>query len=213
MPSLRFDGRVIPGLIVLLIMLIATGCGSTAKRGGLARESERVDGSYQYLIGPGDALNIFVWRNPDLSMAKVPVRPDGRISVPLVEDLVASGKTSTELAREIEFRLSTYVKNPLVTVTVTGFVGGYGEQVRVVGAATTPQALPYRRGMTVLDVLIAVGGLNQFAAGNKASIVRRTDGEQQSFRVRLDDLVKAGKIEANVLMKPGDILIIPEAAF
>jgi len=165
-----------------------------------------------YHIGPGDALNIFVWRNPELSVT-VSVRPDGRINTPLVEDLVASGKTATELARNLESRLSRYVKNPVVTVMVSGFVGQYEEQIRVVGEATKPQALPYRARMTLLDVMIQVGGLTEFAAGNAATLIRETDGKQRQYEVRLDDLLRDGDISANVVMLPGDILIIPEAWF
>ena len=168
--------------------------------------------SPEYLIGPGDTLQIFVWGNADLS-ASVPVRPDGRITVPLVEDLVASGKTSSQLARELEVHLSKYVKNPVVSVVVTGFVGRYSEQIRVVGQATEPKMLPYRANMTLLDVMIEVGGLTEFAAGNRASIVRTTKGEQKQFRVYLDDLIKDGDIAKNVKMYPGDVLIIPEAWF
>ena len=168
--------------------------------------------SPEYLIGPGDTLQIFVWGNADLS-ASVPVRPDGRITVPLVEDLVASGKTSSQLARELEVHLSKYVKNPVVSVVVTGFVGRYSEQIRVVGQATEPKMLPFRANMTLLDVMIEVGGLTEFAAGNRASIVRTTNGEQKQFKVYLDDLIKDGDISRNVKMYPGDVLIIPEAWF
>ncbi len=165
-----------------------------------------------YLIGPGDSISIFVWRNADLSTS-VTVRPDGRVSIPLVEDLEVSGKTPTALAREIEEKLSVYVRDPLVTVIVGGFVGPYSQQVRVLGEATQPQALPYREHMSVLDVMIAVGGLTDFAAGNKAKIIRMVDGELKEFRVRLDDLVRDGDISANVDMLPGDTLIIPESWF
>lgn len=167
---------------------------------------------YFYIIGPGDTLNIFVWRNPELSTS-TPVRPDGKFSTNLVEDLQASGKTPTELAREIETALSEYIRDPLVTVTVGGFVGEYYEQVRVVGEASQPQAVPYRTNMTVLDLMITVGGLTEFAAGNKATIIRTSEGSQQQYSVRLEDLVKNGDISANVAMQPGDILIIPEAWF
>ncbi len=165
-----------------------------------------------YLIGPGDSLSIFVWRNPDLSTS-VPVRPDGRITIPLVEDLPASGKTPSQLARDIERELAKYVKDPMVTVMVTGFVGPYSQQVRVVGEAARPQALPYRANMTVLDVMIAVGGLTEFAAGNRARLVRTVEGRQEVIELRLDDLLKDGDISANVAMMPGDTLIIPESWF
>lgn len=163
-----------------------------------------------YRIGPGDTLRIFVWRNPDLS-TDVPVRPDGRISVPLLEDVVASGKTPTELAREIEKSLSRFVQNPLATVIVTNFVGPYTEQVRVVGAATAPRAISFRANMTLLDAMIEVGGLNEFAGGNRSTLVRMVEGEQKQFRVRIGDLIRNGDISANVNLLPGDVIIIPES--
>ena len=165
-----------------------------------------------YKIGPGDTLRIFVWGNPGLSDT-VPVRPDGRVSIPLLEDLEVNEKTPTELAREIEQKLSAYVQDPLVTVIVTTFVGPLTQQVRVVGAAAEPRAIPYRANMTALDVMIEVGGLTEFAAGNRAILIRAEGNEQKQYRVRLDDLVKGGEISANVEMRPGDILIIPESFF
>ena len=166
----------------------------------------------EYQIGAGDSLEIFVWRNPELTTT-VPVRPDGRISVPLIEDLTAAGKTPTQLAREIEKALSTYVQQPIVTVIVSGFVGAFDQQVRVIGEAARPQAIPYRAHMTLLDVMIAVGGMTEFAAGDRSSIVRIVDGKQETYRARLDDLLKDGDISANVQMMPGDVLIIPESWF
>lgn len=165
-----------------------------------------------YLVGPGDQLDIFVWRNPELSIS-VPVRPDGRISVPLIEDLPATGKTPTALARDIEGVLQQYVQDPIVTVIVTGFVGPFSQQVRVVGEAAVPQAIPYSEDMSVLDLMIRVGGLTEFAAGNRAVIVRNLEGRQRVFRVRLDDLLKDGDISANVAVLPGDVLIVPESFF
>jgi len=166
----------------------------------------------EYVIGPGDTLQVFVWRNPELSLS-IPVRPDGRISTPLVEELTVANKTPAQVAREIERRLSTYLKDPLVTVIVTNFIGPYNQQIRVLGAATRPQVLPYRTNMTVLDVIIAVGGLTNVASGNKATISRIMDKEVVQFSVRLDDLIRDGDIHANVEMSPGDILIIPESWF
>ena len=165
-----------------------------------------------YLIGPGDAVNIIVWRNPEVSMS-VPVRPDGKITTPLVEDLPAAGKTSTQLARDIEGALAKFIQQPVVTVVVTNFVGNFSEQIRVIGQAANPQALPYRREMSLMDVLIAVGGVTEFAAGNKASIVRTVDGKQEKLTVRLNDLIKDGDLSANMMMRPGDILVIPESYF
>lgn len=168
--------------------------------------------SLPYIIGPGDTVDIFVWGNEELS-AIVPVRPDGKITTPLVEDVQASGKTPTQLAREMERRLQRFIKNPIVTVVVTEFVGRHSEQIRVIGKAQEPQAIPYTESMTVLDVMIAVGGLTEFAAGNRATIIRVVGGEKKEFTVRLDDLINKGDISANVDMWPGDVLIIPEAWF
>jgi polysaccharide export outer membrane protein len=166
---------------------------------------------YNYIVGAGDTLNIIVWRNPELSMS-VPVRPDGKVSTPLVDELVAQGKTSVEIARAVEKALSQLVRDPVVTVIVSGFVGPYSEQIRVVGEAARPQSLPYTKNMTVLDVMIAVGGLTDFADGNAASITRASEGDKR-YAVRLKDLIKQGDISANVQMKPGDILIIPQGWF
>ena len=166
---------------------------------------------YTYIIGAGDNVNIIVWRNPELSMS-VPVRPDGKLAAPLVEDVVAQGKTSVQLARDVEQVLSKYVRDPVVTVLVTSFVGPYSEQIRVVGEAAKPQFLPYKSKMTLLDVMIAVGGLTDFAAGNSATILRTGDGNKQ-YAVRLQDLIKRGDVSANVEMRPGDILIIPQSLF
>lgn len=168
--------------------------------------------AHDYLIGPGDNVDIIVWRNPEVSMS-VPVRPDGKITTPLVEDLPASGKTSTQLARDIEEALSKYIQQPVVTVVVTEFIGPYTEQIRVIGEAAKPQALPYREEMTLLDVLIAVGGITDFAAGNRARIVRNVEGKQQQFSVRLNDLIRDGDVSANVPMRQGDVLVIPESFF
>ena len=165
-----------------------------------------------YIIGPGDNLNIQVWRNPEVSIS-LPVRPDGKISSPLVEDLVAANKTPSQLARDIEKALAKFIQDPIVTVMVTGFVGPYDQQVRVIGQAAKPQALQYREKMSLMDVMIAVGGITDFAAGNKASIVRLVDGKQQQFGVRLESLIRDGDISANVDILPGDVLIIPESFF
>jgi polysaccharide export outer membrane protein len=166
---------------------------------------------YKYVIGPLDTVNIVVWRNPELSIS-VPVRPDGRISTPLVEDLPALGKNPAELAREMEKALSKFIRDPVVTVIVTNFNGPTSEQIRIVGEAAKPQALPYRQNMTLLDVMIAVGGLTDFANGNKAVLVRGYEQGKQ-YSVRLGDLVRRGDISANVDMRPGDILIIPQSWF
>lgn len=166
---------------------------------------------YRYLIGPLDTVNIIVWRNPELSIT-VPVRPDGRISTPLVEDLLALGRSPSELARDIEKALSKYIRDPVVTVLVTGFQGPYSEQIRIIGEATRPQAIAYRQNMTLLDVMIQVGGLTDFADGNSALLVRGAEQGKQ-YRVRLHDLIKRGDISANVDVKPGDVIIIPQSWF
>lgn len=194
------------------VVLGALGLGGCATPHSGAPADAGAVPQTDYLIGPGDNLSIIVWRNPEVSQV-VPVRPDGKITTPLVEDLPASGKTSTELARDIEKALAKFIQQPVVTVIVTGFVGTYGEQIRVIGQAAKPQSLPYRRDMSILDVMIAVGGVTEFAAGNKASIIRMVDGKQQQFTVRLNDLIKDGDISANVPMRPGDILVIPESFF
>ncbi|MCP4409858.1 MAG: sugar ABC transporter substrate-binding protein [Gammaproteobacteria bacterium] len=165
-----------------------------------------------YIIGPGDKLKIFVWRNSEVS-AEVPVRPDGKITTPLVEDMQAVGKTSTELARDLEDELVKYLKNPIVTVTVTEFVGTFGEQIRVVGQAAEPKSLSYRDDITLLDVMIEVGGLTEFASGNNAKIIRRSGDKQIALKARLEDLLNKGDISANIAMQPGDTLIIPQSWF
>ncbi len=168
--------------------------------------------SPDYVIGPLDSLTIFVRRNPELTQT-IPVRPDGRISVPLIEDLQAAGKTPTELARDIEAQLKKFIQEPIVTVMVNGFVGPYDRQVRIVGEAAHPQAIPYRDNMTLLDVMIAVGGLTQFASGNRATLVRDVNGKETQYRVRIDDLIKDGDVTANIQILPGDVLIIPQSWF
>jgi polysaccharide export outer membrane protein len=165
-----------------------------------------------YRIGPGDTLRVFVWRNPEISMS-VQVRPDGMISTPLVEDMIAVGKTPTQLARDMESVLAAYIKTPSVNIIVSGFVGTPADMIRVVGQAQNPQAILYREGMTVLDVMIEVGGLSEFAAGNRAKLMRKVDGSPVEYRIRLGDLLNKGDIEQNIEMQPGDVLIIPEAYF
>jgi polysaccharide biosynthesis/export protein len=166
----------------------------------------------QYLIGPDDRLQIFVWRNTELSTT-VPVRPDGKISIPLVEDIQAAGKTPTALARDVEKSLKKFVDNPIVTVMVINFVGPFSQQIRVVGQAAQPRAVPYREHLSVLDVMIQVGGLTQFAAGNRATLIRMENGQQVVHELRLDDLLKDGDITANADLLPGDVIIIPLSYF
>ena len=166
----------------------------------------------EYRIGPGDTLQVFVWNHPELTVT-VPVRPDGMISTPLIAGVPAAGKTASQLGKDLETALSEFVRNPTVSVMVTGFVGSYADQIRVVGQAATPQSLPYRANMSLLDVMIAVGGLAEFAAGNRAVLVREEGGKQVRIPVRLGDLINKGDITANVPMRPGDVLIIPESRF
>ena len=201
--------RLLAGLLFSVVAVLTSGCASSKQFPPAPATTDAQD--YTYIIGAGDGLNIIVWRNPELSMA-VPVRPDGKIAAPLVEELLALGKTSTQLARDVEKQLSKYVRDPVVTVLVTGFVGPYSEQIRVVGEAARPQFLNYKKNMTVLDVMIAVGGLTDFANGNAATILRTGDGGKQ-YSVRLKDLIKRGDVSANVEMKPGDILVIPQSLF
>jgi polysaccharide export outer membrane protein len=195
-------------LVLCGLVATASGCAATGKK---TAGPGVVSAAPEYRIGPGDQLQIFVWRNPEVSVA-IPVRPDGRISTPLVEDMVAVGKTPTELARDLEKALARYVRTPLVTVIVTGFVGTFGEQIRVVGQAANPKALPYRQNMTLLDVIIEVGGLNENAAGNRAKLIRRAGGNETVLQLRLQDLIE-GDISKNVTMRPGDIIIIPQTRF
>jgi polysaccharide export outer membrane protein len=179
-----------------------------------ASKDVKPDGSNEYIIGAGDSLSVFVYRNQDLSEGGVAVRPDGRISIPLVEDIVAAGKTPKQLARDIEEKLKKYIQDPNVTVIVRSFVGPLDRQVRVIGEASDPQAIAYRDHMTVLDVMIATKGLTKYAAGNRAIIVRRgPDGQLHNISVKLDDLIKNGDITQNVELQPGDTLIIPQSWF
>ena len=194
-------------LLIACSGLLVAGCASVYEPAPASAASP----DYNYHIGPGDLVNIVVWRNPELSMS-VPVRPDGKIAAPLIEDLPAIGKDPTKLGRDIEKALSQFIRDPVVTVIVTQFVGPYAEQIRVIGEAAKTQVLQYRQHMTLLDVMIAVGGLTDFADGNGASILRAADGNKQ-YGVRIKDLVKRGDISANVEMKPGDVLIIPRSWF
>jgi polysaccharide export outer membrane protein len=165
-----------------------------------------------YVIGPGDQLNVFVWREPTLSIV-VPVRPDGQISTPLVKDIVAVGKTPTQLGRDIETVLAKYLRTPQVTVIVQNFVGTFASQVRVLGQVVRPGPVRFRESMTLLDVLLEVGGLTQFAAGNRSKLVRTVDGESVELRVRLERLLERGDLEENVPVQPGDVVIVPAAVF
>ncbi|NWG72495.1 MAG: polysaccharide biosynthesis/export family protein [Parvularculaceae bacterium] len=198
------------------LALAACGSGDVASSEQLAAAPLNTDEQYakspDYLIGPNDNLEVFVWRAPELS-TKVTVRPDGRISTPLVEDMVAAGKTPSKLAKDLEKALLEYVKTPQVTVIVSDFSSTFEQQVRVIGEAQKPLAIPYQAGMTVLDVMVAVGGLTEFAAGNKSVLIRGKGEDRQSYRLRLNDLMRKGKISANVPVMPGDVILIPESVF
>ena len=197
------------GALVLVSLSGCGGGGQAAPDTDVAPEQANID---DYVIGPGDGLQVFVWGHDDLSTS-VQVRPDGEISTPLVEDMQASGRTPTELARAMEVALAEYVRSPTVTIIVQQFVGEYARQIRVVGQAAEARALSYRNGMTLLDVMIEVGGLSEFASGNKSKIVRRQNGQETIIRVRISDLLNKGDMEQNVKMMPGDVLIIPESVF
>jgi polysaccharide export outer membrane protein len=167
--------------------------------------------SPNYIIGPGDVLQVYVWRNPELT-STVPVRPDGKVSTPLVEDMVAVGKTPSGLARDIEKVLGEFVRSPQVNIIVTQPVSIFS-QVKIIGQVASPQALPYREGMTVLDAVLAVGGLAQFAAGNRAKLIRMEDGKRREIKIKLDNVVNKGDLATNVALKPGDVLVVPESVF
>jgi polysaccharide export outer membrane protein len=204
----RLVRLVVRGLVPALVAALVAGCATSEfPPAPVAAASP----DYNYIIGPGDSVNVIVWRNPELSMS-VPVRPDGKLTAPLIEDLPAMGKDSTTLARDIEKHLSKFVRDPIVTVIVGGFVGPYSEQIRVVGEAAKPQALPYKQNMTLLDLMIVVGGITDFADGNKAVLLRTSEGNKP-YTVRIKDLLKRGDVSANVDVKPGDILIIPQSWF
>ncbi len=214
MPNTKFP-KLLAGSAMAALAL--TGCAST---GG----SQLPPASFvamqegpgeEYIIGPLDELTIHVWRNPELGAEKIQVRPDGRITTPLVTDMPAVGKTPSMLSQDIRLQLSQYIEEPLVSVIVTKFAGTFSQQIRVVGATEQPASLPYRANMTVLDAMIAVGGLSEFASGNRAKLIRfdKSKGKQQEYALRLGDLLKKGDSRANVLLAPGDVIIIPESMF
>ena len=196
---------------VVMMLALVTGLLQACSTAFPPAPALAAQDSYNYIIGPGDSVGIVVWRNPELSTT-VPVRPDGKITAPLVEDLPAMGKDSTTLARDIEQALGKYIRDPVVTVIVGGFVGPYSEQIRVVGEAARPQVLAYKQKMTLLDVMIAVGGMTEFADGNNATILRTAEGNKQ-YSVRIRDLIRRGDVSANAEMCPGDVLIIPQSWF
>jgi polysaccharide export outer membrane protein len=214
MPQYRF-ARILAGSALASMAL--SGCMGSASGPELPPASfvaMQEGPGEEYIIGPLDTLTIFVWRNPELG-AKVQVRPDGRITTPLITDMPAVGKTPSMLAEDIRLQLSQYIEDPLVSVIVDNFSGTFSQQIRVVGATEKPASIPYRANMTVLDAMIAVGGLSEYAAGNKARLIRfdKTSGQQKEYKLRLGDLLKKGDSKANVMLKPGDVIIIPESMF
>ena len=203
---------------VSMAAMALTGCGAGYGGGpelpSASFVAQQEGPGEEYVIGPLDQLTIFVWRNPELG-GRVQVRPDGRISTPLISDLAAVGKTPTMLAQDIRLQLSRYINDPIVSVIVNEFSGTFSQQVRVIGATEQPAALPFRANMTLLDAMIAVGGLGEYAAGNRARLVRtnRGTGRQQEYSLRINDLIRRGDTSANVRLQPGDVIIIPESAF
>ncbi|WP_374527845.1 XrtA/PEP-CTERM system exopolysaccharide export protein [Novosphingobium sp.] len=214
MPFNRFSRLLASSAIASLALAGCAGAGSGPQLPPASFVAMQEGPGEEYVIGPLDELTIFVWRNPELG-AKVQVRPDGRITTPLITDMPAVGKTPSMLAEDIKLQLSQYIQDPLVSVIVNKFAGTYSQQVRIVGATEKPASIPYRANMTLLDAMIAVGGLSEYAAGNRAKLVRfdKETGTQKEYSVRLGDLLKKGDSKANVMLMPGDVIIIPESSF
>jgi polysaccharide export outer membrane protein len=207
--------RCIKSLTLLFLLgALAGGCANQASAPSEPSVAATAPAP-EYVIGPGDTLDVYVHRSPELTLSGLPVRPDGRISIPLVPDVEAAGRTPTVLARDLEGRLRRFVIDPNVTVIVRSFIGASGQQVRVIGEATQPRAIPYREGMTLLDVMIDARGLTRYAAGNRAEIIRRDspDAPPQIIRVRLSDLLRGGDMTQDIRMRPGDTLLIPQGWF
>lgn len=207
-----FDLGCLVGISLAFFVFVLTGPAIAAPAPVATPPAALPSAEPEYIIGTGDSLNIFVWHNADLT-AHVPVRPDGRISIPLVEDIPCAGKTPTQLARDVEERLRKYVQDPTVTVIVDTFVGLPSQQIRVVGQAATPKALPYRADMTVLDAMIEVGGLTPYASGNRAKLTRTVNGQPVTTTLRLQDLLEDADLSANTPLRPGDIIMIPQSFF
>ena len=204
-------------LLSAAVSSLMTGCAGSnmAELPAATFVGGREQPSEEYVIGPLDQVDIFVWRNPELSAKGVQVRPDGRISTPLIADMPAVGKTPSMLADDMKIALSEYIKDPIVSVIIQNFSGTFSQQIRIVGATEKPSSIPYRANMTVLDAMIAVGGLSEFASGNRARLIRydRETGKQTEYALRLSSLLKNGDTSANVKLEPGDVIIIPESAF
>lgn len=211
---MKFSGIDMSKIVAVSVLTMLAGliAGCATDHPLVPADKAGLETDYDYVIGPGDSVNVFVWGSPELS-GSFTVRPDGKITTRLVEDMPASGMTPTNLAREIEKVYEEYVKSPVVSVIVGGFVGVPTQQVRIVGEATSPTAIPFRKHMTVLDLMIKVGGLTEYADGNNTVLIRIAEGKRELFTLRLEDLIKDGDISANVTLMPGDILIIPEAWF
>lgn len=198
-------------VLAIAVSLLTTGCVAT-KYPEISSSSDAGSDQYDYIIGAGDTLDIFVWGYEDLSVS-VPVRPDGKITTRLVEDLTASGKTPTQLARDIEKRYESYVKRPVVTVTVNKFVGTTNQQIKVVGAGFQPRTVPYAQNMTLLDLMISIGGIGEFSNGNRSVLIRTVGTERMTYGVRLEDLLSKGDVTADFKLRPGDIVMVPQSWF
>jgi len=208
--------NIIAGVLSCLVSIAAVAQATAtpavpAQAAQLTPAAPAAGVSANYIIGPGDTLQVYVWRNPELTTT-VPVRPDGKISTPLVEDMVAVGKTPSELARDVEKVLAEFVRSPQVNIIVTQPVSAYS-QVKVIGQVNTPQALPFREGMTVLDAVLAVGGLAPFAAGNRSKVIRSENGKPREIKIKLDNVVNKGDMATNIVLKPGDVLVVPQSVF
>ncbi|KQM19337.1 XrtA/PEP-CTERM system exopolysaccharide export protein [Novosphingobium sp. Leaf2] len=214
MPQFRQARFLASAALASLVLTGCAGAGPAKQLPPAAFVSMQEGPGEDYIIGPLDQLTVFVWRNPELG-AKVQVRPDGRITTPLITDMPAVGKTPAMLAQDIRLQLSQYIEDPLVSVIVDGFSGTFSQQIRIVGATEKPASIPYRANMTVLDAMIAVGGLSEYAAANSARLIRfdKATGKQQEYKLRLGDLLKKGEAQANVMLAPGDVIIIPESMF
>ena len=214
MPTNRFAKLMATSAMASLLLGACASTGSGPQLPPASFVSMQEGPGEEYVIGPLDELTVFVWRNPELG-ASVQVRPDGRITTPLITDMPAVGKTPSMLAEDLKLQLSQYIQDPLVSVIVNKFAGTFSQQVRVIGATTKPASLPYRANMTLLDAMIAVGGLSEYASGNRAKLIRfdKETGHQREFALRLGDLLKKGESKANVMLMPGDVIIIPESAF
>ncbi len=201
-------------VVLLLVLGVAASAGRARAQEAAPAEppasaEEPAPPAEEYLVGPGDTLQVFVWRNPELTTG-VAVRPDGMISTPLVENMVAVGKTPSQLARDIEVVLAEYIRQPQVNIIVSNALSTFS-QVKVIGQVTTPQSIPYREGMTVLDAILAVGGLGTYAAGNRAKLVRSEGGDETQFKIRLSDLLNEGDLSQNLALRPGDLIVVPES--